>query len=186
MAETQSRMKRLWTWLKAPLLFGIPALVFVIIAGAALTQGALVASSTNTFCFSCHLQMDTIVQEYKASAHYESEDKIHAKCADCHVPNDYLPMLKVKIKALADIWYFLRGTVTKENFEQERLRLAKIVWDDMKHDGARNCRDCHQGSNFDLSQQSQRARLNHEEAAKENKICIDCHLGIAHKRVVIE
>ncbi|HDM8037781.1 TPA: NapC/NirT family cytochrome c [Vibrio fluvialis] len=181
-----SRLKRLWQWLKKPLLLGIPIGVFVLLAGAASFQGVMVASNQNAFCFSCHLSMDTIVQEYQASPHYVDENTIHATCADCHVPHEFIDKMKVKIVATADIYHMLVGTITKENFEQHRPRLAQMVWDDMVANDSANCRHCHFGDNFDLSKQPQRARLNHEQMTKRGETCIDCHTGIAHKRITIE
>ncbi|MGB1271190.1 MAG: NapC/NirT family cytochrome c [Endozoicomonas sp.] len=146
----------------------------------------MVASNTNSFCFSCHLKMDTIVQEYKASSHYLNENDIKATCAQCHVPHKFIDKMKVKIAATADIYYMLTGKVTKENFESHRPRLAQKVWDHMMADDSEACRHCHIGDNFDLAKQTQRARLNHQAMAEEDKSCIECHTGIAHKRVVIK
>ncbi len=66
--QTLSRMQRLWRWLKKPLWLGVPIGIVLVILGIAAFQGVMVASNQNAFCFSCHLKMDTIVQEYKASA----------------------------------------------------------------------------------------------------------------------
>ncbi|WP_434355172.1 NapC/NirT family cytochrome c [Parasalinivibrio latis] len=184
--QSLSRKQQVWQWLKKPLWLGVPVGIVVGILGIAAFQGVMVASNQNAFCFSCHLKMDTIVQEYKASPHYVSADEIHATCADCHVPNDFINKMRVKITATADIYYMLTGRITKENFEQERPRLAQMVWDDMTADNSANCRHCHTGANFDLQSQPQRARLNHELMAQRGETCIDCHSGIAHKRIAIK
>lgn len=181
-----SKSQRLWRWLKKPLLLGIPIGVFVLLLGIAGFQGVMVASNQNAFCFSCHLKMDTIVQEYQASPHYVSEDEVHATCADCHVPHEFVDKMKVKIVATADIYYMLTGKITKENFEQERPRLAGIVWEEMIATDSANCRHCHTGENFDLASQPQRARLNHQQMEARGETCIDCHTGIAHKRITVE
>lgn len=184
--ETHSTIQRLWRWLKKPLLLGIPLGVFVALIFAASFQGVMVASNQNAFCFSCHLSMDTIVQEYQASPHYEDEDTIHATCADCHVPHDFIDKMTVKIAATADIYSMIKGTINPENFEQHRPRLARMVWDDMLANDSANCRACHVGDKFDISIQPQRARLNHQQMAARGDTCIDCHTGIAHKRITIE
>ncbi|STQ75941.1 NapC/NirT family cytochrome c [Grimontia hollisae] len=185
-ASRLSRRQTLWRWLKKPWLLSIPIGVYLLVIGIAGFQGVMVASNQNTFCFSCHLKMDTIVQEYKASPHYVSEEDIHATCADCHVPNEFVDKMRVKIAATADIYYMLTGKITKDNFEQERPRLAQMVWDDMSADNSANCRHCHSGDNFNLSGQPQRARLNHQQMDARGETCIDCHTGIAHKRITIE
>lgn len=185
-APRLSRRQTLWCWLKKPWLLSIPIGVYLLVIGIAGFQGVMVASNQNAFCFSCHLKMDTIVQEYKASPHYVSEEDIHATCADCHVPNEFVDKMRVKIAATADIYYMLTGKITKENFEQERPRLAQMVWDDMTTNNSANCRHCHSGDNFNLSRQPQRARLNHQQMDARGETCIDCHTGIAHKRITVE
>ncbi|GAB1622009.1 NapC/NirT family cytochrome c [Agarivorans albus] len=184
--QQKTRWQKLWAWLKKPLIVGIPIGVFVLVLGLATVQGSLVLSSTNEFCFSCHLKMDTIVQEYKASSHYGDGSNIAATCADCHVPHPYFEMLQVKIAATADIYHMMVGTITKENFEEHRPALAETVWRDMQANDSANCRHCHQGDNFDLSKQPQRARLNHQQIAARGETCVDCHQGLTHKRIVIE
>lgn len=181
-----SRAQRLWNWLKLPLIFGIPIGIFLLVLGVVGFQGAMAVTNMNAFCFSCHLKMDTIVQEYKASPHYISEDQVLATCADCHVPHEFIEKMKVKIAATADVYHMMMGTITKENFEEHRPRLARMVWDDMLANNSSTCRHCHQGDNFDLSKQPQRARLNHELMDRRGETCIDCHFGIAHKRITIE
>ena len=186
MNQPLSRWQTLWRWLKRPLWLGIPIGIFVLVLMGAGFQGVMVASNQNAFCFSCHLSMDTIVQEYKASPHYVSDGEVYATCADCHVPHPFFDKMKVKIAATADIYYMMKGKITKENFEDHRPELAQMVWDDMEADNSANCRHCHSGENFLLSEQPQRARLNHAVMDKRGESCIDCHTGIAHKRIVIE
>lgn len=191
MGDTSSRGRRIWRWLITPLMFGIPVGAFIALFLFISFHGVMYISNQNGFCFSCHLSMDTIVQEYKVSSHYienseTGEVEVHATCADCHVPNDFVGKVKVKILALADIYYMLEGRITKQNFEQHRSRLAEKVWQDMLASDSQTCRDCHQGDNFILEQQPQRAKLNHQLMESRNETCIDCHTGIAHKRVTIE
>jgi len=186
MGEELSRTQRLWRWLKKPLLWGIPIGIFLAVLAIGAFQGVMVASNQNAFCFSCHLSMDTIVQEYKASPHYVSDEEVLATCADCHVPHGFVDKMKVKIVATADIYHMIKGTITKENFEEHRPRLAKMVWEDMLENDSEACRTCHVGDNFDLSKQPQRARLNHEMMESRGETCINCHTGIAHKRIAIE
>ncbi len=97
----QGRLHTLWSWLKKPLLLGIPIGVFVLLLAIGSFQGVMTLTNQNAFCFSCHLKMDTIVQEYKASDHYMRNGKVIATCADCHVPHDFVDKMKVKIMATA-------------------------------------------------------------------------------------
>ena len=186
MGDELTRTQRLWRWLKKPLLLGIPIGIFLALLAVGAFQGVMVASNQNAFCFSCHLSMDTIAQEYKASPHYRSDDEVLATCADCHVPHGFIDKMKVKIAATADIYHMLVGTINKENFEQHRPRLAKMVWEDMLANDSEACRNCHSDNDFDLSKQPQRARLNHEQMESRGETCINCHTGIAHKHITIE
>ncbi|MGF1756708.1 NapC/NirT family cytochrome c [Photobacterium sagamiensis] len=186
MGDELTRTQRLWRWLKKPLLLGIPIGIFLALLAVGAFQGVMVASNQNAFCFSCHLSMDTIVQEYKASPHYRSDDEVLATCADCHVPHGFIDKMKVKIAATADIYHMMVGTINKENFEQHRPRLAKMVWEDMLANDSEACRSCHVDDKFDLSKQPQRARLNHEQMESRGETCINCHTGIAHKRITLE
>ncbi|ABZ75661.1 NapC/NirT cytochrome c domain protein [Shewanella halifaxensis HAW-EB4] len=181
----RTRWQRLWSWLKRPLALGIPIGVFLMVMGAASFQGMMVASNQNAFCFSCHLKMDTIVQEYKASSHYGDGETIPATCSDCHVPHPFVDKMIVKTIALKDVYHMMVGTITEENFEEHRPAMAENVWKDFKKNDSANCRECHQGENFDLAKQPQRARLNHEKIAARGETCIDCHQGLTHKRIVI-
>ncbi|WP_426416205.1 NapC/NirT family cytochrome c [Aestuariirhabdus sp. LZHN29] len=182
--NNKTRWQRLWQWLKKPLLLGIPIGVVLLFLGAGSFQGVMVLSNQNAFCFSCHLTMDTIVQEYQASSHYGDGIDIPATCADCHVPHPFLEKMKVKIVAIADIYHMMAGTVTKENFESLRPAMAEGVWEVMKANDSSTCRNCHQGDNFVLEQQPQRARLNHQQMASRGETCIDCHQGLTHNRIV--
>ncbi|QSX38629.1 NapC/NirT family cytochrome c [Shewanella sedimentimangrovi] len=185
-SDKPGRGQRLWRWLKRPLALGIPIGVFVLVAMGASFQGVMVLSNQNAFCFSCHLSIDTIVQEYQASSHYGDGTKIAATCADCHVPHTFVDKMKVKIIATKDIYHMLAGTITKENFEEHRPAMAQSVWDTFKANDSQSCRHCHQGANFDLAAQPQRARLNHERIAERGETCVDCHQGLTHKRIVIQ
>ncbi|WP_372870137.1 NapC/NirT family cytochrome c [Shewanella sp.] len=179
-----SRVQRIWRWLRRPLALGIPIGIFVLVAAGASFQGMMVLSNHNEFCFSCHLTMDTIVQEYQASAHYGDGETIPATCADCHVPHTFIDKMKVKIVATKDIYHMMVGTVTMENFEELRPAMAESVWETFKKNDSQSCRHCHQGDNFDLAKQPQRARLNHERIAERGETCVDCHQGLTHKRIV--
>ena len=179
--------------LKKKLFWGIPTLFFVliglIVVGFATTHAAIKYTSRNEFCFSCHIGMDTIVEEYKESSHFinkKPDGEPAATCSDCHVPNRYPEKLQAKVIALKDIYYKWKGTINLENFETERLRLAEYVWNHMEKTNSQNCRDCHKGDLFDMTKQPQRAALNHMQLDKTGKTCIDCHSGIAHKRPVLK
>ena len=47
--------------------------------------------------------------------------------------------------------------------------------------GSAECRNCHDFTSMDLSEQDRSARKKHSRAIDEGETCIDCHKGIAHR-----
>ncbi|MBW8192099.1 NapC/NirT family cytochrome c [Neiella marina] len=180
-----NKQSRFWTPSKSKWLLGIPVGGFVFALLGAVGLGVfhitMEASSTNEFCYSCHVGMDTIVEEYQASVHYNNRHGVKADCADCHISKEFLPKMETKIKALADIYYQLIGTINMENFEQERLRLAQHVWDEMQANDSRECRSCHEPTRWDLAAAPTRIRVAHQKTLSGEETCINCHAGIAHQ-----
>ena len=167
------------------LLFLPPGAFAAVIIGILLLgsfQGVMTFTSTNQFCYSCHIGMDTFVEEYQNSSHFNGRSGVAATCADCHIPKEFGPKLMVKIKATADVWHKLTGKITLENYEKHRLGLAKHIWAELKENDSRECRNCHDSSTWDLASQSQKAQIQHDEVfwAENNKTCISCHKGVAH------
>ena len=69
------------------------ALVFVAgILAVLLFDYTLHATSTNAFCTSCH-SMQITKQEYEASIHYANASGVSATCADCHIPEAFVPKM---------------------------------------------------------------------------------------------
>lgn len=188
--EKQTWWQKLWVPTASKWLIGIPIGGFLAIALGALAlgsfHGAMHATNTNTFCYSCHIGMDTIVEEYQASRHFDNASGVQATCADCHVPKEFLPKMWTKVRATKDIYHKLAGTITLENFEEKRLGLAEHVWDSMISRDSQECRNCHQADKWNTDKQSTRARNHHlDELVKGEKTCVECHIGVAHKKPAI-
>jgi len=133
------------------------------------------------FCISCHT-MQINYEEYKQTLHYKNAAGVKAGCADCHVPKEFFPKLYAKILAAKDVYHEVLGTIdTKEKFEARRWHMANIVWQKMRDNDSRECRNCHDYADMDLSEQERIARKKHTRAPLEGKTCIDCHAGIAHE-----
>ena len=141
------------------------------------------ATNTLEFCISCHDMRDTVYQEYKQTIHYSNRTGVRAVCSDCHVPKDWTHKMIRKIQASGEVWGKIVGTIdTPEKFEAKRLQLAEREWKRMKTSDSRECRNCHSFDGMDTERQKMRGKKMHEIAKKENKTCIDCHKGIAHKK----
>ncbi len=133
------------------------------------------------FCISCHEMRDNVYQEYKQTIHYTNRTGVRAICSDCHVPKDWAHKFVRKLKASAEVWGKITGSIdTKEKFEARRLTLAQNEWENMKATDSRECRNCHSFTAMEASRQKPRAQKNHAEAQQSGKTCIDCHKGIAH------
>ncbi len=97
-----------------------------------------------------------------------------------------------KIRATNELWHTLIGSIdTPEKFEAKRLQLATHVWEGMKANDSRECRNCHSYEAMDFTHQRARSRekmepiaLNTDQSQKQT--CIDCHKGIAHKLPKVE
>ncbi len=144
---------------------------------------AMEATNTMEFCISCHEMHDNVYQEYKKTIRYSNRIGVRAVCSDCHVPKDWSHKMVRKIKASAELWGKLMGTIdTKEKFEANRLRLAENEWARMKAVDSRECRNCHSFEGMDTEKQKLRGAKMHKIAQDEKKTCIDCHKGIAHQK----
>lgn len=161
----------------------------VIILGLVFVAGILFTglfniglSSTNEmeFCTSCH-SMQVNFEEYKETVHYLNTSGVRATCSDCHVPREFGPKIVAKVLAYKDVVHEILGTIdTREKYEAHRWDMASRVWAKMKATDSRECRNCHEFNQMDLSTQSRIARKRHSKAVDEGLTCIDCHKGIAH------
>lgn len=186
MSETDN--KGLWARLKRPSAkYSLLTLLVVgFFAGVIFWGGfntAMEATNSLEFCTSCHDMRDTVYQEYKQTIHYSNRTGVRAICSDCHVPKDWMHKMARKVQASQEVWGKLVGTIdTPEKFEAKRLELAQHEWDRMKKSESRECRNCHSFEGMNIDKQKVRGSKMHALAKKENKTCIDCHKGIAHKK----
>jgi nitrate/TMAO reductase-like tetraheme cytochrome c subunit len=183
-------LKNLWLWVSRPSpRFALGTLVVVGGIGGVLFWGAfnwaLEASSTLTFCISCHEMRSTVYEELQETIHFKSPSGVRAICADCHVPKNWFYKVARKIRATFNELpkHFIGYIDTREKFEAHRLAMAQDVWAEMKASDSRECRNCHSLDAMDLANQRPRARNLHKDAMTSGETCIDCHKGIAHKHV---
>ncbi len=145
---------------------------------------AMEATNTLEFCISCHEMEENVYQEYKTTVHYSNRSGVRASCSDCHVPDPWVHKLMRKIKASNELFHKVLGTVdTPEKFDEKRLTLAKNVWRTMKETDSRECRNCHDFDSMNPEDQKKRSRKQHINGMQAGNTCIDCHKGIAHKKV---
>lgn len=182
-------------WLKRLLTPPRCSLLAILIIGVSVgiilwggLNTALEVTNRTEFCISCH-EMTIPYEEYKKTVHYSNRTGTTVGCADCHVPSskypyDYGRKIYRKVEAARDLFGHVFGTIdTPEKFEEHRLVMAKREWARMKAADSKECRNCHKFETMDHTKQKDRSVVKHEGAVEDNKTCIDCHKGIAHKSV---
>lgn len=141
------------------------------------------ATNQLEFCIGCHEMRDNVYQEYQKTIHYSNRTGVRAVCSDCHVPKDWTHKMIRKIQASKEVWGKIAGVInTAEKFEAHRLQMAENEWARMKASDSRECRNCHSFDAMDTEKQKLRGSKMHKIGIAENKTCIDCHKGIAHKK----
>jgi len=164
---------------KTIVIVSIIFLAGIIFAG--LFNVGLAYTNEMEFCTSCH-SMKVNLEEYKETIHYKNPSGVQATCSDCHVPQQFVPKMVAKIMAAKDVYHEVMGTIdTPEKYEEHRWDMASRVWAKMKGTNSRECLNCHQFENMDLTEQSRSARARHGNAPDKGETCIDCHRGIAHE-----
>jgi cytochrome c-type protein NapC len=184
--------KGLWRRLMDPPKSSTLSMAVFGVIGGILIWGALNTgmewTNRSEFCLSCH-EMKIPFDELQKTVHYRNRSGTTVSCADCHVassktPVDYARKSTMKLIAARDVVGHILGTIdTPEKYEANRLEMAKRVWERMKESDSRECRNCHDFKTMDTAKQKDRSVVKHEGAVEDNKTCIDCHKGIAHKPV---
>ncbi|MEN8168975.1 MAG: NapC/NirT family cytochrome c [Pseudomonadota bacterium] len=165
----------------------VGAALFFMLVGVIFWGGfntGMEATNTMGFCISCHEMENNVYKEYKNTIHFSNRSGVRASCSDCHVPKDWTHKLVRKIQASGEVFHKAMGSIdTPEKFNEKRLTLAKRVWKTMKQTDSRECRNCHDFDSMNPENQKPRARKQHFNAMQRGQTCIDCHKGIAHKKV---
>lgn len=178
---------KLWKKPKSKWLFGVPfgALLFAIIGAVALGafQFGIHITSSTEFCSTCHIGMDTVVEEYKQSVHFTNRTGVRAECSDCHIPAEFLPKLIEKATTgTRHMWAKLTKDINLENFESEhRARMAEKATETIRELGSSTCMTCHSFDRMNLAKQSKNAKKQHPFEKRKEQTCVDCHSGVAHK-----
>lgn len=159
------------------LLIGL-AIGWVTLGG---TQAIMHATSDTEFCLSCH-SMQIPYEEYQGSIHFSNAKGIRAECSDCHIPSEPLDYVWTKIRASKDIYHeFVTGKIDSEDkYEEHRMGMAQMVWDQMKANDSATCRSCHDFVAMDTYEQSEDAVKMHDYGKENGLTCIECHKGVAH------
>lgn len=137
------------------------ATLFSFIALLGVMYGAVEATSTPTFCKTCH-EMAPEHVTFEASAHNQ------ISCVQCHVKPGIGNTLVHKVEALKEVYYHIIGPPNP---------IAQTV--PVLNE---NCEQCH--SQNRLVTATGDLKVNHQGHVKEGIPCITCHNGVVHAKAV--
>jgi cytochrome c-type protein NapC len=181
-------LRRYWRTLTRPSAFYSLGFLVVsgFVAGIIFWGGfntAMEFTNTEQFCIGCHEMRSNVYEEIQPTIHFTNRSGVRAKCSDCHVPKDWTHKMARKMQASKEVWGWIFGSIRpREKFLEKRLELAQREWARMKANDSLECRNCHEFASMDFTRQSKRAASAHSTSLQsEDKTCIDCHKGIAHR-----
>jgi len=181
-------VKRFWQWFWRPSgkyawggILIVGGLAGIIFWGGFNTT--MEFTNTEAFCTGCHEMESNVYAELQSTIHFNNRSGVRAKCSDCHVPHGWTNKMARKMAASKEVWGKIFGTIsTREKFLDKRRELAQREWARLKANNSLECRNCHDLDFMDFTRQGVRAAEAHERfLASNEKTCIDCHKGIAHK-----
>jgi nitrate/TMAO reductase-like tetraheme cytochrome c subunit len=160
---------------------GLAILTAVLLLAAALLDSTLDATTSDSFCLSCHEMAVNIGGEFEHTLWLPGSEERHASCSECHLPQEFVPRLRRKLRAGRELYHHLIGTLdTPERFEARRMVMARAVWSDLQSNQSGECTACHRDDDEEQEEHSAAARAYHEHAAATGVACTGCHKGIAH------
>ncbi|MGB2626674.1 MAG: NapC/NirT family cytochrome c [Candidatus Acidiferrum sp.] len=168
------------------------ALVFVFfgVALAALTNQAVMWSSSDRFCgTTCH-SMTWAAAAYHRSTHYINNVGVRASCGDCHIPYDsghatavhYVKLLLFKAdRGARDFWYESRKSIaTKEEWEKRRPELSAYFEHYLTQHNYVTCRGCHSLLSFGGPDSHMKLVIHQGMLKADSYSCLECHVNIGH------
>jgi formylglycine-generating enzyme len=136
---------------------------------------AIEATSTNTFCESCHVHPH-VFDSWKLSVHYDTKSGFQVGCVECHLPPKGQGYLKEKIRLGAkDVYGFLFKDSADFNWEAKRtVEMAQhFTYQE-------SCVKCHPNIfPRNLSKEGMEAHLYYSMNEKD-LLCLNCHIDVGH------
>ena len=155
----------------------------MVVGAAALAtfDGVMKATSSEEFCgMSCH-EMEIPRTSLEQSAHYSNAHGVGVTCADCHIPQEFVPKMVRKIEASREVWGHWTGIIdTPEKYAAHQPAMRERELNRLRANDSQECRNCHQVERMDFEAQDRAVRRYHKAMESRGKTCIDCHEGVAH------
>jgi cytochrome c-type protein NapC len=164
--------------------------VFFGVALAALTNHAVMWSSSDRFCgTTCH-SMTWAAAAYHQSTHYINNVGVRASCGDCHIPHDsghsttaeYVKLLLFKAdRGARDFRYESRKSIaTKEEWEKRRPELSAYFENYLTQHNYVTCRGCHSLLSFGGPNSHMKLVIHQGMVKADSYNCLECHANIGH------
>jgi formylglycine-generating enzyme len=166
--QKNSSGRRTKTWY---FIFGAAFCIIVLFAG----KKAVVYSSSDKYCISCHVHTETDLA-WRLSSHYNNSSGTIVHCVECHLPPEGHGYLPAKAKTgLKDLWgYWFKDSV---DFNWEKKKLLDYANGYVYEN---SCTNCHQNLfPVTLSVNGGNAHLSYL-SSKESMTCLNCHINVGH------
>jgi nitrate/TMAO reductase-like tetraheme cytochrome c subunit len=166
-------------------IFGLSGVALV-----AVTNKAVIWSSSDAFCGAfCH-SMTPAAAGYHRGPHFINASGVRASCGECHIPYDsshatatqYVKLLFFKAdRGAKDFWYeYRRAIATQEEWDRRRPQLRSEFESYLQAHNYITCRGCHSLEAFG-GPRSQMQALIHKGLIQANALdCFQCHQNIGH------
>ena len=156
----------------------------------ALTNQAVIWSSSDKFCgTTCH-SMTWATAAYHQSTHYGNDVGVRASCGECHIPYDsghanameYVKLLLFKTdRGTKDIWYEANKSIaTNEEWEKRRPALSKTFESYLTKHNYITCRGCHSLESFGGPRSHMKVVIHQGLVKADGYNCLQCHANIGH------
>ncbi|QTA38038.1 NapC/NirT family cytochrome c [Thermosipho ferrireducens] len=156
--------------------------IAIILLGVFILGGiglviAIEATSTNSFCLTCHPYFE---KEFYETSHGEAG----VDCADCHIPSDIAGFTRAKLGGLREAWiYFTQDHPENREdwYNNYKEHWEKIAYE--KNLTEETCLECH-GESEEIPYMEVEAygiNIHQQLKVKEKGLsCFDCHYNFVH------
>jgi cytochrome c-type protein NapC len=164
--------------------------VFLGIVLVALTNHAVIWSSSNNYCATACHSMTWAAAAYQRSPHYTNLVGVRASCGACHIPYDaghatavdYVKLLLFKAdRGAKDFWGEAHKTIaTQEEWEKRRPALSNTFETYLTQHNYITCRGCHSLESFGGPRSHMKMVIHQGQAKADAYDCLECHANIGH------
>lgn len=140
----------------------LTVVLFCLVGLLIIIYGGTKATSTSTFCSSCH-EMKPEYYTWKASTHSEVD------CVSCHIEPGAKNLVKAKADGVKELYKKVTNSYTAP------IKMPSEIPNEA-------CETCHNMDNR-LVTPSEDIIIPHDTHAEKDVACIQCHSGVAHGKI---